>query len=40
MLVSLLLRAAQPPSPRHLARRAQAATAALLRLYPAANGLE
>jgi AcrR family transcriptional regulator len=39
VLVSLLLRVVQPPNPRELARRAQAATAGLLRLYPAADGV-
>jgi AcrR family transcriptional regulator len=40
VLVSLLLRVAQPPNPRELARRARAATAGLLQLYPAAKGFE
>jgi len=35
LLVSLLLRVVQPPNPRELARRARAATAGLLQLYPA-----
>lgn len=35
LLMSLLLRVAAPPSARELARRARAATAALLQLYPA-----
>ena len=38
VLVSLLLRVVQPPTPRELARRARAATEGLLRLYPQTNG--
>jgi AcrR family transcriptional regulator len=38
LLVALLLRVEQQPSPRELARRARAATAGLLQLYPASNG--
>jgi AcrR family transcriptional regulator len=40
MLVSLLLRVMDQPPPRELSRRARAATAALLKLYPAADGGE
>jgi hypothetical protein len=40
VLVSLLLRVVEQPNPRELARRARAATAGLLQLYPAANGSE
>jgi AcrR family transcriptional regulator len=40
MLVSLLLRVVEQPNPRELARRARAATAGLLQLYPATDGVE
>jgi AcrR family transcriptional regulator len=40
VLVSLLLRVVEQPNPRELARRARAATAGLLQLYPAANRSE
>ena len=39
LLTSLLLRVAEQPSSRELARRARTATAALLKLYPAADEL-
>lgn len=37
MLLRVMLRAIEPPSPRECARRARAATEAVLRLYPATS---
>jgi AcrR family transcriptional regulator len=39
VLVSLLLQVTQQPNPRELARRARAATSALLQLYPEAEAM-
>lgn len=40
LLVSLLLRVVQQPTARELARRARSASTGLLKLYPAADGVE
>jgi hypothetical protein len=40
LMMSLLLRVTDRPSPREIARRASAATAAFLQLYPQPNQAE